>query len=207
MAKPRLFRYIYTLLKVLDSVDASLLTMFFNFQMEQIRNFTLTVVSAENLDDIRNLGRMKVYAEVSLNAEKHTTKKTNVDSLGGVNPSWNFPVKYMICESAFTGAQKPLTVAVKLYCARTRGRKFLGQVEISAQSLFNSWAGGVVEHGFVVAGARDARLNISFNFEEPCLFEEPVQTQESAAWRKKAAIMIGQMVFKYGIWFFLTATI
>ncbi|KAG6389270.1 hypothetical protein SASPL_150735 [Salvia splendens] len=173
--------------------------------MEVIRNFQIIVVSAENLDDIRHLGAMKVYAKVSLYGEKHTTKKTNVDLLGGVNPSWNFPVNYTISESAFTGDQKPLTVVVKLYCARMRGKKFLGQVEISAQRLFSSWVGSVGEHGFTVAGTRDGRLNIRFDFSEPFpyWYVEPDQTEQQSAW-KRAIKMIGQMVLKYGIWFFLS---
>ncbi|KAG6432645.1 hypothetical protein SASPL_104226 [Salvia splendens] len=48
--------------------------------------FEITVVSAENLPDIRRLGRMKVYAVVSLNREYETMRETTVDKYGVTGP-------------------------------------------------------------------------------------------------------------------------
>lgn len=57
------------------------------------RKFAITLVSAENLLNVRSVGKMKVFAAVSLNGKSETTKYSDVDLAGGTNPTWGFGVE------------------------------------------------------------------------------------------------------------------
>ncbi|KAH6782716.1 hypothetical protein C2S51_008009 [Perilla frutescens var. frutescens] len=128
------------------------------------RRFEITIVSAENLPDIRRLGRMKVYAEVSLNGEYETKKATTVDREGDTNPRWNFPFVYNVHGSYL---RRPgLDVVVDLYCQRTLGDKFVGQVIIPINTLFQKGLKSQRSLSYPIAGTRKGRLNILYCFEE-----------------------------------------
>ncbi|KAL1543869.1 protein SRC2 [Salvia divinorum] len=126
--------------------------------------FEITVVSAENLPDIRRLGRMKVYAVVSLNREYETMRETTVDKYGNTNPRWNFPFVY-----SFNGSylrQPGLDVVVDLFCERTLGDKLVGQVIIPVKSLFDRGLRSQRSLSYPISGTRYAKLNILYCFEE-----------------------------------------
>ncbi|KAG6435962.1 hypothetical protein SASPL_100843 [Salvia splendens] len=175
--------------------------------MQPFRNFQITLVSANNLENVRRFGEMKVYAKVSLNEETGTITKTNVDTVGGLNPRWNFQVGYTISDSAFTGQRGAVQVVVKLYCDRTLGDKYLGEVRIPIESLFDFWYRGVYEMSYWVTGTQHGRssLHISYRFDDVFYFMEQMDRRQQSAWER--ALRLGWMVARQGIWFFLTGGI
>ncbi|KAH6782705.1 hypothetical protein C2S51_007998 [Perilla frutescens var. frutescens] len=88
----------------------------------------IKLISAKNLPDMRHLGKMKVYAEVSLNGTK--TIKTKVDKEQMTNPTWDF------CHDYTVNIKEASALTVKLYCDRTRGDKCIGTVQIPIDSYF-----------------------------------------------------------------------
>ncbi|KAG6432642.1 hypothetical protein SASPL_104223 [Salvia splendens] len=144
---------------------------------------------------------MKVYATVSLNEETSTTKKTNVDTVGGLNPRWNFPVGHTISESAFTGQQGEVQVVVKLYCAGILGDKCLGEVRIPMESLFEFWVKDVYGMSYTVAGTRDGSLHISYRFGNGFYFKEQMDQRQQLGGER--ALRLGWVVVRKGSSFFL----
>lgn len=128
------------------------------------RKLEITLVSANSLPDIRKLGRMKVFAKVSIKGESRTRKRTPTDVQGKTNPRWNFPLS----ESA---VQQPgVKLSIRLYCERLRGDKFFGQVDIPIKSLFDK---GVKAHK-ILTYQLAATANILYSFgRETVLVRKP----------------------------------
>ncbi|XP_057793063.1 protein SRC2 homolog [Salvia miltiorrhiza] len=126
------------------------------------RRLELTIVGAENLPDIRRLGRMKVYAVVSVDG---CTGATNTDRDGETNPTWDFPFVYNISEAHLRRAG--LDAVVDLYCETTlAGDKLVGRVVIPVKTLFDKGITSQSCLGFPVAGTVCGRLYIRYCFEE-----------------------------------------
>ncbi|KAG6390530.1 hypothetical protein SASPL_148268 [Salvia splendens] len=100
-----------------------------------VQKFEIIIVSADNLPDVRSFGRMKVYAEVSINREPDTSRLTTVDTDGETNPRWNFPLEYMIEEASLRNPR--LVVGLKLNSERTLRERYIGEVNISVKGLFD----------------------------------------------------------------------
>ncbi|KAH6832832.1 hypothetical protein C2S53_006079 [Perilla frutescens var. hirtella] len=138
----------------------------------ECRKLEITLVSAENLPDVRNLGLMKVYAKVSLKGESRTTVKSSVDYEGETNPRWNFVVDYTISES--TVRRPGVNLVVKLMCKRTLGRdRFVGEVKIPVKSLFDLGLKSQKIPSYTVAGTPEGRLNLLYSFSERMLVRKP----------------------------------
>ena len=92
----------------------------------ECRKFELTLISANDLEDVRKLFKMKVYARVSIGSNTETEKRTPADKHGEINPAWNFMMRYTIGESAVQhyGAM----LVIKLYCKRKLGDRYIGEV-------------------------------------------------------------------------------
>lgn len=101
--------------------------------------FSFTLISANNLPNVRKLGHMKVYAMVSLRNHKVSVpEKTTVDKVNHTNPQWNENFKFPLLQASIKEDPNCL-LEVKLYCQRTFGeKKFVGQVEISMKQLSES---------------------------------------------------------------------
>lgn len=137
----------------------------------ECRQLDITVVSAENLPDVRALGLMKVYVKVSLKGESKTTKKSPVDKGGETNPRWNFAVDYTVSESTF---RRPgVNVVVKLLCKRTLGDRFVGEVKIPVKSLFDMGLKSQRTLSYAVAGTPEGRLNLLYSFSERIFLRQP----------------------------------
>ncbi|KAH7835103.1 hypothetical protein Vadar_022904 [Vaccinium darrowii] len=107
----------------------------------QCRTLEINLLSAYNLEDVRKLFRMKVYAVVSIAGVPRTEKKTPVDYDGGLNPAWNFTAKFTVSELAVE--QTGVKIAIKLYCKRTLGDRLVGEVQVEMTDLYKA----VSEHG------------------------------------------------------------
>ncbi|KAI3464470.1 hypothetical protein Pfo_021133 [Paulownia fortunei] len=154
----------------------------------ECRKLEITLVSADNLPDVRSLGLMKVFAKVSLKGESKTSKKSPVDAQGETNPRWNFPVEYTISES--TVQQPGVNLAIKLFCKRTLGDRFIGEVNIPVKSLFDMGIKAEKIMSYAVAGTPNGRLNILYSFGEKIWVPKP------SGWRK--ALGVGFLVLVEG---------
>lgn len=137
----------------------------------ECRKLEITVVSAENLPDVRALGLMKVYVKVSLKGESKTTKKSPVDKGGETNPLWNFAVDYTVSES--TVRRPGVNVVVKLLCKRTLGDRFVGEVKIPVKSLFDMGLKSQRTLSYAVAGTPEGKLNLLYSFSERIFLRQP----------------------------------
>ncbi|KAL8482082.1 hypothetical protein ACS0TY_028287 [Phlomoides rotata] len=147
----------------------------------ECRKLEITLVSANNLPNIRSIGMMEVYARVSVKGEPKTTQKTPVDTRGETNPRWNFPVQFTISESSLR--QPGVTVMVKLMCNRSLGDKLVGEVNIEVKNLFELGlkADKILSYG--VVGTTKGRLNVLYSFGEKVVVKRP------SGWR--SAVEVG----------------
>ncbi|KAL8030917.1 hypothetical protein ABFX02_14G317400 [Erythranthe guttata] len=99
------------------------------------RKLDLTVVSANNLEDVRVFfGKTAVHARISINGKPETERRTLTDTHGKQNPSWEFTTTYIIMETMLQSCNAMLVV--KLYCDRNAGDRYIGEVYISLMELF-----------------------------------------------------------------------
>ncbi|KAL8059716.1 hypothetical protein ABFX02_03G104900 [Erythranthe guttata] len=103
----------------------------------ECRIFEITLISANNLEKIRRICKMKVYATVSIGGgPPENEKRTPTDRNGESNPAWNFTVKYSINESMVQHLNTMLVV--KLFCRRLlRCDTYIGEVHTSLKELFD----------------------------------------------------------------------
>ncbi|XP_057793066.1 protein SRC2-like [Salvia miltiorrhiza] len=134
----------------------------------ECRKLEITLVSAQNLPNLRNLGLMKVYAKVSLEGEANTSL---VDNEGGTNPRWNFVVNYMVSES--TVRRHGVNVVVQLWCKRTLGDRFIGDVMIPVKELFDMGLRSESVVSYDVAGTPEGTLDLMYSFSERMVVRKP----------------------------------
>ncbi|XP_047961815.1 protein SRC2 homolog [Salvia hispanica] len=160
----------------------------------ECRKFEIIIVSADNLPDVRSFGRMKVYAEVSINGEPDTSRLTTVDTEGETNPRWNFPLEYTIEEASLQNPE--LVVGVKLYCERTLGDRYIGEVNISVKGLFDYGPRGENVLSYTVDGAGNGKLNILYSFGNKFMAPKPSFGEK--------VLDVGLSVMEQGTLFFLS---
>ncbi|XP_073271976.1 protein SRC2-like [Primulina huaijiensis] len=101
----------------------------------ECRKFEITLVSALDLKNVRRLGKMKVYARVSIGSgNPEAEKRTQTDRHGETNPAWNFTMKYTISESMIQHYNTMLVI--KLYCKRKLGDRYIGEMHTPMKELF-----------------------------------------------------------------------
>ncbi|KAL8030914.1 hypothetical protein ABFX02_14G317100 [Erythranthe guttata] len=106
----------------------------------ECRKFEITIISAENLEDVRLIGKMEVHARVSIGGSPEKEKRTPTDTHGKRNPAWNYTMDYTIMASVLDNYNSMLVV--KLYCSRNLGDRYVGEVHVSMKRLFDDVAGG-----------------------------------------------------------------
>ncbi|XP_052200783.1 protein SRC2-like [Diospyros lotus] len=101
----------------------------------ECRKFELTLISANDLEEVRKLFKMKVYARVSIGGNQETEKRTPADRHGEANPAWNLTMKFTVPESCLQhyGAM----LLIKLYCKRKLGDRYIGEVYVPMKELFD----------------------------------------------------------------------
>ncbi|KAG6390368.1 hypothetical protein SASPL_148102 [Salvia splendens] len=124
---------------------------------------------------------MKVYAEVSINGESKTSKRTTVDKDRGTNPRWICSLDYTFKEASLQN--QGLLVVVKLYCERTLEDRYIGEVKLPVKALFDY--GPRVENvlTYTVDGAGDGKLNILYSFGNMFMAPKP------SVWKKAVWVM------------------
>ncbi|KAL6962109.1 hypothetical protein U1Q18_037062 [Sarracenia purpurea var. burkii] len=136
----------------------------------ECRKFELTLISANDLEDVRKFFKMKVYAKVSIGGNPETEKRTPADKHGKINPAWNFHMTYTVGESAVRHYGTMLVI--KLYCKRNLGDRYIGEVHMPVKELFDRafmcGGGSAVVSLPVKKGSVDSQglLNFSYRFGE-----------------------------------------
>ncbi|KAL7128397.1 hypothetical protein ABFS83_14G314200 [Erythranthe nasuta] len=102
------------------------------------RRLELTIVSANNLEQVRRLWglKMNVHARVFIGGLPEKEKRTPTDTHGKRNPVWNHAASYTILESMLQNCNTNLDV--HLYCTSKTGDIYIGQVNISLKELFDA---------------------------------------------------------------------
>ncbi|KAI8003293.1 hypothetical protein LOK49_LG08G01662 [Camellia lanceoleosa] len=104
-------------------------------QFIECRKFKVTLISAFDLEDVRKIFRMKVYATVSFGDDDKTEKRTKADEYGETSPRWGSSMQYTIGESAVI--HHGLILVIKLYCKRKLGDRYIGEVHALIKNLFD----------------------------------------------------------------------
>ncbi|PHU09081.1 hypothetical protein BC332_20942 [Capsicum chinense] len=98
----------------------------------EARILYFTVHSASNLRDVRKIGKMKVYAKVTV-AEK--SEETEVDSVNKTNPVWNKTFSFNVPELSIIQGQGKISIKIELFCRRSFSHdKYVGEVNLSLDS-------------------------------------------------------------------------
>ncbi|KAF5942344.1 hypothetical protein HYC85_019986 [Camellia sinensis] len=106
-------------------------------QFIECRKFKVTLISAFDLEDVRKIFRMKVYATVSFGDDDKTEKRTKADEYGETSPRWGSSMQYTIGESAVI--HHGLILVIKLYCKRKLGDRYIGELLCLNPSLFQAF--------------------------------------------------------------------
>lgn len=147
----------------------------------EYRTLEINVISAKDLKDVNLISKMDVYVVVSINGDSRSKQKTPVDRDGGTNPTWNFPMKFTVDESA--AQQNRLTLSFKLRCERTLGDKDIGEVNVPIKELLDP-AGESKPIQFVSyqvrkpSGKPKGELNLSYKFGEKSMSQSVTKAQE-----------------------------
>uniref|UniRef100_A0A5B6YMQ7 C2 domain-containing protein n=1 Tax=Davidia involucrata TaxID=16924 RepID=A0A5B6YMQ7_DAVIN len=100
----------------------------------EYRPLDITLISAQELQNVNRLTKMDVYVVVSINTVSKTKRKTHVDKDGGTNPKWNHRMKFSIDEAAF--AQQPdLSLLFHLKSDRSFGDRDIGHLSVPIREL------------------------------------------------------------------------
>ena len=147
----------------------------------EYRTLEINSISAKDLKDVNLISKMDVYVVVSIDGDSRSKQKTPVDRDGGTNPSWKFPMKFTVDESA---AQKNrLTLSFKLRCERVLGDKDIGEVNVPVKELLDP-AGESKLAQFVSyqvrkpSGKPKGELSFSYKFSEKSIPQPALKAEQ-----------------------------
>ncbi|KAA8538529.1 hypothetical protein F0562_028100 [Nyssa sinensis] len=153
----------------------------------ECRKFEITLISANDLENVRRLFKMKVYARVSITGDRETEKRTPADKHGETDPAWNYTMRYTVGESALQ--HHGVRVVIKLYCKRKLGDRYIGEVHTSMKELFDQaypYGGSLMATYPVQKGSVNSRgvLKFSYRFGESVSIEKLLLAESIAVWCK-----------------------
>lgn len=149
----------------------------------ECRTLELKIISAKGLKKATLIGKMDVYAVVSISGAsgKPSKLRTPVAQDAGTEPTWNFPMKFTIDERA--GFQNQLTLVVEIKHEGTFGDKEIGEANVPLRELLD----GLKKEGkgeteqfvsyqvLTPSGKPKGTLNFSYKFGEKFTMDEPVK--------------------------------
>lgn len=149
----------------------------------ECRTLELKIISAKGLKKATLIGKMDVYAVVSISGAsgKPSKLRTPVAQDAGTEPTWNFPMKFTIDERA--GLQNRLTLLVEIKHEGTFGDKEIGEANVPIRELLD----GIKKEGkgeeeqpfsyqvLTPSGKPKGTLNFSYKFGEKFTVDEPVK--------------------------------
>ncbi|KAG5559912.1 hypothetical protein RHGRI_003267 [Rhododendron griersonianum] len=128
---------------------------------------------AEGLKKVTVISKMFPYAVISISGGDPRASQpqwTAVDRSGNTSPTWNFPVKFAVEESATRS--NCLAVRFRIRCKRTLGDKDIGEVHVPLSELFGPTKGAELLHSVTRQVRRPAgkpnkgELNFSYKWGE-----------------------------------------
>lgn len=151
----------------------------------ECRKFEINLISAIDLENVRKICKMKVYARVSIGNDPKTEKRTPIDLHGKTNPAWNFTMKYTIGESLVEHYSGMLVI--KLYCKRKLGDRYIGEVHLSVKELYEfayPLGGSAVVNYPVQKGCVNSQgvLKFSYRFGERVSIDKLLLAESIAVW-------------------------
>ncbi|XP_047320894.1 protein SRC2 homolog [Impatiens glandulifera] len=151
------------------------------------RKFDLTLIEAQDLQDVRKLFKMKVYARVSIGSNQEAEKWTPPDKHGEVNPAWNYTMKYTIGDSMV--CHYGTMLVIKLYCRRKLGDRYVGEIHAQMKDLFEHaqpFGGSASVCYPVQKGSVNSKgeLKFSYRFGERVSIDKLFLAQGLADWAK-----------------------
>ncbi|KAJ9679558.1 hypothetical protein PVL29_021469 [Vitis rotundifolia] len=167
----------------------------------ECRKFQITLRSAQDLVDVRERFKMKVYAEISFAGDSRTKRKTPVDKEGETNPAWNFTTGFTIGNQAVE--YQGVMLVIKQYCSRTLGDRYVGEVSVSFKDLFDraeptsQGRRSSTVRCPVKRGAADSQgvLDFSYSFGGIVMLEKPSRARYLAA----AGVIIVKVIVKVAL--------
>lgn len=151
----------------------------------EYRALDLTIISAKDLKNVNLFSKMDVYAVVSLAGDPRTIQRSPVDAGTGKNPSWNFPARFSLDESALQANR--LVLHFVLRCDRSLGDKDVGEVHVPVKELLDAAPGKAAPAHFVSyqvrrpSGKPKGVLNISYKFGDRLAAPAPAPAPAPAA--------------------------
>ncbi|KAL1806665.1 hypothetical protein ACET3Z_029733 [Daucus carota] len=135
----------------------------------EYRTLDLKIISAKGLKNVNFISKVEVYAVVSIaGGDPRVKQRTPTDREGGVNPAWNFPMKFTIDEAA--AQQNRLTLVISLRAERALGDRDVGEVRVPIKEIIGDGSNKSVQ--FVryqvrkPSGKAKGELNFSYQFGE-----------------------------------------
>ncbi|KAL6339708.1 hypothetical protein AAG906_034794 [Vitis piasezkii] len=96
-------------------------------------------ISAEDLQDVRRMFRMKVYALISISGDPFIPagkwNSTTVDYEGGTDPTWKTQFSFTLHDPSLHRNLQRLNF--QFYCERSLGDKIVGEFSTPVKSLFD----------------------------------------------------------------------
>ncbi|URD77596.1 C2 domain [Musa troglodytarum] len=93
----------------------------------------VTLISANDLNDVNIFSKMGVYAVVSIAGEPRSSQRTPTDKDCGKNPSWNVTLRFSV--PADPDAAARLVLHVLLRSERVLGDRDVGEVQVPLKEL------------------------------------------------------------------------
>ena len=167
----------------------------------ECRRFQVTLVSAQNLENVRKIFRndVRIQAKVSLGGNTRTEKRTPEDKEGQTNPVWNFTATYTIGKDEVKS--QDIKLLIQLYCARTARDTNIGEVSVSLKELFDRFSTlpqgeGTAKVSYPVKkGGADSQGEVSFSYKFGDIF---VFVPPSIDWGKLCWLGT-KFIFKGGV--------
>ncbi|KAL5983826.1 hypothetical protein ACLOJK_017921 [Asimina triloba] len=133
----------------------------------EYRPLELTIISANDLNDVNLFSKMDVYVVVSLSTDPRAPQRTPVDRDGGKSPKWNYSLQFSVPDGP------PPILTFLLRSDRTLGDRDIGQVHVPVKELLDTAAKGDFSSSHSVtyqvrkpSGKPKGALNFSFKFGE-----------------------------------------
>jgi len=137
----------------------------------------INVISAKDLKKVNLISKTQAYAVVSFSGDQRASQqqRTAVDRSGNGSPTWNFPVKFTVDESA--ARSNRLSITFRIRCERALGDKDIGEVHVPLSELIGSVEDGKLK--FVTyqvrkpSGKPKGELNFSYKWGEKIVGATP----------------------------------
>ncbi|KAH7858960.1 hypothetical protein Vadar_029829 [Vaccinium darrowii] len=111
----------------------------------EYRILEINIISAKDLKKVNLIRQMHAYVIVSISDDPRASQqqRTAVDMSGNGNPTWNFPIKFVVDE--FTVRDNHLTITFTIRSERSIGDKDIGKVHVPLGELMGSIEDGELQ--------------------------------------------------------------